>query len=43
MVFKAAMELGDEDGINAGENNTKVAILTKGQLFSLNKCSSEYY
>lgn len=43
VVFKAAMELGDEDGINAGENNTKAAILTKGQLFSFNKCSSEYY
>ena len=33
------MEL--EDGINASENNTKVAILTKIQPFFLNKCFSE--
>ena len=37
------MELEDEDGINASEDNTKVALLTKIQPFSLNKCSSEYY
>ena len=37
------MELGDENGINAGENNTKAAVLTRSQPFSLNKCSSEYY
>lgn len=41
LVFQAATELEDEDGINASYSNTKVAILTKTQLFFLNKCSSE--